>query len=45
MAFWDLVFYTGDYEGVRNMTNDKFWEAYMAYQKIADEKGGGSSAF
>ena len=44
MKFWDLVFYLKDYEAVRNMSYDKFLEAYEAYSMFAEKaksKGGG----
>lgn len=45
MKFWDLVFFLKDYEGVKNMTYDKFIEAYTAYEMMSKEnkknKGGG----
>lgn len=42
LAFWDVVSFYSDYEGIKNMTNDKFWEAYMAYDKLTEDvkKGG-----
>jgi len=42
MAFWDLVFYLKDYEGVSQMNSDTFWEAYSAYEKLSEniDKGG-----
>lgn len=42
MKFWDLVFFLKDYEGVRDMTYDKFLEAYTAYEMMANDSGGDS---
>lgn len=43
MAFWDVVSFYNDYEGIRKMSYDKFWEAYNAYDELTKDiqnKGG-----